>query len=197
MKKAVLFFVLSSFSMFSQDVKDIIAKETCECSTKFDLSTMSSDDLELNFGLCMLESYNNHIDEFSESEKLDFENSTQMEKFGEQIALKMLTFCPDVILKLGEGYGDDESETSTDLSIEGTFNATSTTGSFFTISIKESNGKLTNLVLLDKFDNSYLIVDKVIKKNDAVNVTYYEVELFDMKLNRFVTTKIITNITKK
>ncbi|MFC4740044.1 hypothetical protein ACFO3U_08560 [Flavobacterium ponti] len=197
MKKAVLFFVLSSFSMFSQDVKDIIAKETCECSTKLDLSTMSSDDLELNFGLCMLESYNNHIDEFSESEKLDFENSTQMEKFGEQIALKMLTFCPDVILKLGEGYGDDESETSTDLSIEGTFNATSTTGSFFTISIKESNGKLTNLVLLDNFDNSYLIVDKVIKKNEAVNVTYYEVELFDMKLNRFVTTKIITNITKK
>lgn len=188
---------MSSFSVFSQDVKDKIAKETCECVSKLDLDSTNSDDLELNFGLCMLESYNNHINEFPENEKLDFENTPQMEKFGEQIALKMLTFCPDIILKLGEGYGNEENEASKDLVIEGVFNGTSTTESFFTISIKESNGKLTKLILLDNFENSYLIVDKVIKKNEAVNVSYYEVELFDMNLNRFVTTKIITNITKK
>lgn len=189
----VLFFI--STACFSQNVKEKIAKETCDCTSKLDLSGMDSSDLELNFGLCMLEAYNNHINEFAENEKLDFENNTQMEKFGEEIALKMLSFCPELILKLGEGY-KDEGTVSNELSIEGVFNGTKAE-TFFNVIVKEPSGKTTKLILLDYFDNAYLIKDKVLKNNQNIKVTYYEAKLFDSKSNSFVDTKIITNIIQK
>jgi hypothetical protein len=195
MKKYILFLFFISATTFSQDVKDKIAKETCECTTKLDLDEMDSSDLELNFGLCMLESYNKHINEFAENEKLDFENNAQMEKFGEEIALKMLSFCPDMILKLGEGYKSDET-VSNDLTIEGIFNGTKAE-TFFNVIIKEPTGKTTKLILLDYFENAYLITDKLLKNNQEVKVTYYEAKLFDSKSNSFVATKIITNIIQK
>ena len=196
MKKVVLFLCLVSLNIFSQTVNDKIAQETCDCLSKVDLESTNADDLDLNIGLCMLESYNNHISEFAENEKLDFEDEVQMEKYGEQIAMKMLAFCPNIILKLGsiDNANEDESES---LFIDGNFNGTSNKESFFTVLIKENNGKISKLALLDNFDNSYLIIDKVLKINDSVSVNYYEIELFDVKLNRFVTTKIITDITKK
>lgn len=196
MKKIILFFVLSSLSMFSQDVKDKIAKETCECSKKFDLDTMNSSDLEVKFGLCMLESYNNHINEFSENEKLNFNDGTQMEKFGEQIAMKMLSFCPDIILKLGEGYDEIEKGNTQDAVISGNY-VGNDIDTFYNIIIKESNGETTKLIILDYFDNVNLITDKLLKNNDGVNVSYYETQLFDAKLNKFITAKIVTDITKK
>ena len=195
MKKNLLFLFFISFAAFSQNVKDKIAKETCECSSKLDLKSLDNSELELIFGLCMLESYNKHIKEFPENEKLDFENNDQMEKFGEEIALKMLGFCPDVILKLGEGYSEKES-VSGDLTIEGVFNGTKLE-TFFNIIIKEPSGKTTRLILLDYFENSYLITDKLLKNNEEVKVMYYESTLFDIKINSFIPVKIISNIIKK
>jgi hypothetical protein len=194
MKTGILFFLLISVNVFSQDIKEIIAKETCECIAKVDIDSMSSSDLELNFGLCMLESYNNHLGEFAENEKLDFLNNAQMEKFGEDIAIKMLVYCPDIIMMLGDSYND--APASKDRSIEGVFNGTSLE-TFFNVIIKDSTGKTNHFVLLDYFENAYLITDNLLKYQEAVKVSYYEAELFDAKSNKFITSKIITNITKK
>ena len=194
MKKSILFLFFISITSFSQNVKDKIAKETCDCTSKLDLEGLNSSDLELKFGLCMLEAYNNHINEFAENEKLNFENNTQMEKFGEEIALKMLTFCPDVILKLGQGYEGEETVNS-DQFIEGQFSGTKSE-TFFYVVLKESSGKTTKLALLDYFDNAYLITDKLLKSNQKVKITYYEAKLFESKSNSFIAIKIITNIEK-
>ena len=67
----------------------------------------------------------------------------------------MLSFCPDMILKLGEGYKNDET-VSNDLTIEGIFNGTKAE-TFFNVIIKEPTGKTTKLILLDYFENAYLI----------------------------------------
>ena len=49
----------------------------------------------------------------------------------------------------------------------------------------------------NRFDNAFLLTDKVLKASDAVNVTYYEMDLFDAKLGNCVSYKIVTDITKK
>ncbi|WP_111307450.1 hypothetical protein [Confluentibacter sediminis] len=199
MKKIILFlFFVVNATVFSQDIKEKIAKETCECVSKLDTDSMNSSDLELKFGLCMLDAYNMHIDEFPESERLDFGDNVQMEKFGEEIALKMLTSCPDLILKLGGSYNVSENENTdkNDSVIKGVFNG-SKTGTFYNIIVKESTGKTTELIILDYFENVYLITDKLIKNNQEIEVYYYETELFDVKLNKFVSTKIVTDIIKK
>jgi hypothetical protein len=196
MKKLILILLFISTNVFSQNAYDAIAKETCECTTKLDIESMDSSDLELNFGLCMLQSYNNHINEFSESEKLDFDNDQQMEKFGSDIAIKMLQFCPDLILRFGDTSDDDESNTNEDLVTSGSYVGYKL-DTFYNIIVKESNGETAKFVVLDYFDNVNLITDKLLKINDTVSISYYLVELFDAKLNRFVSVKVVTDIIKK
>ena len=199
MRQIILFlFLVINVTVFSQDIKEKIAEETCGCVSKLDIDSMNSSDLELKFGLCMLDAYNTHIDEFPESERLDFGDNAQMEKFGEEIALKMLVSCPDFILKLGEGYNvsGNENAEEKDSVIKGIFSG-SKADTFYTIIVKESTGKTTELIILDYFENVYLITDKLIKNNQEIEVYYYETELFDVKLNKFVPTKIVTDIIKK
>ena len=68
--------------------------------------------------------------------------------------------------------------------------------SYLTIVVKEDSGRINTFILLNNFDNSFLITDKVLLTNDKVKVYYYINELYDFKLNKFMTYKIITNITK-
>ncbi|SFZ91810.1 hypothetical protein SAMN05428642_102349 [Flaviramulus basaltis] len=196
MRKIVLFFLFISAHAFSQDVKEIIAKETCECTSKLDLDALNSSDLELKFGLCMLESYNKHIGEFPENQRLDFQDNAQMEKFGEEIALKMLEFCTEIISKLGENHDDSDEVEKNDSSVKGIYNGF-LIDAFYTIFIKDSNDKTFELVVLDYFKNVNLITNKLIENSQEIEVYYYEADLFYPKSNKFISTKIITDIIKK
>ena len=81
----------------------------------------------------------------------------------------------------------------------------SITGSFFqikseqfiTFSIKESSGRTVEFILLNNFDNSFLLTENLLKSNDTVEVVYYELEMFDAKIKKFVTYKIVSDILKK
>jgi hypothetical protein len=68
---------------------------------------------------------------------------------------------------------------------------------FLTFSIKEQSGKMNQFLLLSSFDNAFLVTDKVLKTNDTIEVYYYELEVFDAKLAKFVTYKVVTDIIKK
>ena len=68
---------------------------------------------------------------------------------------------------------------------------------FITFIVKEDSGKTNQFILLSSFDNAFLLTDKVLKASDAVDVVYYEMELFDAKLGKFVSYKIVTDIIKK
>ena len=63
----------------------------------------------------------------------------------------MLSSCPELILKLGEGYKDEAATTSNDMTIEGVFNGTKIE-TFFNVIVKEPTGKTTKLILLDYFE---------------------------------------------
>ena len=100
--------------------------------------------------------------------------------------------------KLGEGYnvsGNNNLEKN-DSVIKGVFNGFKT-DTFYTIIVKESTGKTIELIILDYFEKVYLITDKLIKNNQEIEVYYYEAELFNVKLNKFVSAKIVTDIIKK
>jgi hypothetical protein len=198
MRKIVLMFLLVSLAGFSQDVKDKIAEETCDCTSKFDISSIKGSELQTQFGLCILQSYNNHINEFPANEKLDFSNESQMTKFGEEIAMKMLKFCSNTIVELGKKTIDvtNYEEELENESVTGKIKSVSASN-YFSIKLVENTGKTTDFILLNDFDNSFLITDKVLKINDNVQVFYYEIELYDIKLNKFILQKIISDIIKQ
>ena len=194
---AVLFCNVVSYS---QDVLDVIAKETCECLTakKNKTPDLSAEDFKTGVGVCMIKSYSDHLSEFKESEKVSFTDNEGMTKLGENVAIKMLQFCPNIILELGKDANNEESQTDekADPTLSGEV-VDIKWEQFVTLQLKDENGRNYNLILLDSFDKATLITNNEIKKKDKLRVSYTEIELFDAKAKEFRYFKILTNLEKK
>lgn len=212
-----LLFVQFSFSqkLSKEKLLDKMANEICD---EFKTKKVTPKNFEMTLGLLLIKSVNNNKENVNRYYGSDmYGKNGIIEKIGEDLGMSMLNICPEVFEKMNdmgvlEKYADDELESENDsdtlvdsatmveeeeenLSISGTFLG-SKAESFYTIEVKESNGKINKLVLLDKIDNSYLITDNVIKTNDKVKFEYYELEIFDPKLKMFVKNKIILDIIK-
>ncbi|MFD2890611.1 hypothetical protein ACFS5J_01100 [Flavobacterium chuncheonense] len=197
-------FLLFSLFGFSQNevILDVIAKETCSCISERNINLENEDEnqLTMELGLCMIQSYKNHIDEFSLAERLDMSNSTQMRAFGEKIGLKMVNHCPDFVLALGRKKLNETDVEDADYedeyaAIEGKVKSISFSNNLV-LKIVEPSGKVNEFIVLNDFDNSFLLTDKVLKNNDIVKVSYYEIALYDVKLNKFIVQKIISDLNK-
>ena len=202
MKRLLLLALLVfSTTMFSQDVYEIIAKETCDCITnkKIDFTIVTKNEIQLQVGLCMIQSYSAHSSEFSEDEKINLEDEVAMERLGEKVALKMLDSCPEIILEFGKAATRAEQEQPTEKSnlfVEGQITAISKE-QFITIQIKDKNGRSYSFLVLNYFDTASLITNNELKVKSEVKIGYSEVELLDVKANEFRYFKIINNIEKQ
>lgn len=194
---AVLF---CSAESYSQDVLDVIAKETCSCleAKKAKNPDLSASDFKTEVGVCMIKSYSDHLSELKPSEKVDFSDEEGMSKLGENVAIKMLQFCPNVILELGRAANKEEAQEvkKEDSSLSGEVTDVKFE-QFVTLQLKDQTGRNYNFILLDPFDTASLITNDEIKKKDKLTVSYTEIELFDAKAKEFRYFKILTKLEKK
>ena len=192
--------LVASFSYAQESAIDLIAKETCECinAKKNDLSNNDKTDLQATLGVCMLKSYSKHESELKAEEKVQFSDEEGLEKFGEQIAMKMLNYCPDFIVELGQMAIEEDKNAKAEvvLSIDGTVTDIKTE-QFVTISVKDKTNRIHKLLLLDYFDSASLFVNGEIKKNDKIVVYYYDIELYDPSTKDFKFYKVISGLEKK
>ena len=212
----VLFLFSISFSFAQNSKKDeVITKITaslCECNSK---GKIKKDNVKLGLGICLIEAMNSHKTELLKAYKTNKINKELIEKVGEAAGEKMLEICPEVLelIMNDEKFVDEiisdfskkdttistevveEEIVNEDLNVSGVL-IESKIESYLTIVVKEDSGRINTFILLNNFDNSFLITDKVLLTNDKVKVYYYINELYDFKLNKFMTYKIITNITK-
>ncbi|GEP51807.1 hypothetical protein FNO01nite_24790 [Flavobacterium noncentrifugens] len=198
MKRVFLAYaLLFAIILNAQELMDVMAKESCECvmAKNLDLKNISSEKLQLEFGTCVVQSYTTHKEAYDKISKTDFSDKDSMRKLGQDVALKMFSICPDVLMALAN---DNASENSTAESpkIEGEI-SDFVTNEFVTIKVKDKNNRLHNLILLDYFDTASLYTDGLIRKKDKVIMSYSEVELFDPKSKEFRYYKVITGIEKK
>lgn len=196
-----LFFLSLSFNAFSQDVYDIMGKETCECISKkkVDFNAATKNDLQLQVGLCMIQSYTAHSSEFSESEKINLDDEAAMERLGEKVAMKMLESCPEIILEMGKAATRTDQEQvaeKSNLSVTGQITAISKE-QFMTVQLKDKNGRSYSFLVLNYFDTASLLTNNEVKVKNEVKISYSEVELLDVKTNEFRYFKIINNIEKQ
>lgn len=212
MLKKIFISLVLPISLFGQTYMEKVSKETCACINKknIDLKSPNLDNLQVELGLCIMQSYSKFSNEFPKNKKLDFSDSKQMEAFGIEVGMQMIKDCPDIILTLGKNYRkkhtedtDEElvvdstyvEEPDDDINITGVYQGTKVDG-FLYITVKEASGKLNQLALINNFENAFLILDQVVKQNDKVEVSYFDAELYDVKLNRFVTVKVISDLKK-
>lgn len=205
MRKIILLFVLITSSAYSQDaIIDIVAKETCECMSakKTDLTKVNVEDLQMDLGICMLKSYSEHSKDFDESSKINITDEEEMGAFGEKIAMKMINYCPDFIIELGKiAIAEDEAAAFEEgkkqsASIEGVITEIKY-DQFVTISVKDKNNRIHNLLLLNYFDTASLFTNGDVKKGTSVVISYSDTELYDSTSKDFRFYKVISGLEKK
>lgn|GEM_PF-585263 len=211
MKKVLfLLIIVTNFTIAQNSKKSALilklTESTCNCTTK---KKIEPGKVKVTLGLCLLEAISSNKDEvykIYDKKKLD---KDLIEKVGEDIGEKMMDICPetmeillndkDFMNEIAEennietSYSDDKVEEDENLNISGSYTETKIDGYLY-VKVTESSGRINEFVILQNFENVFLVTDNVLKTNDLVNVSYYETELYDPKLNKFITLKVATNI---
>jgi hypothetical protein len=197
---AILLLLFSS-AVFSQKLSKQelgikLAEKSCECANKEEIS---KDNFEMTLGLCIIESikaYEKDVDKYYGKDVIS--NEKKMEELGYDVGKEMAKTCPTVFKYMFSDDVTDEAvaEEEPDAIILGKLTEVKSE-QFLTFSIKEETGKMNHFILLSSFENSFLLTDKVLKINDTIEVSYYELELYDAKLAKFVSYKVVTDIIKK
>lgn len=199
MKKILLLLVLVGNIAFAQkltkeQLSEKLAEKACGCAEKQEIT---KENFELTIGICLLEGINAFEKDVEKHYGKDvISNDKKMEELGYDVGKKMGSKCPTIfkfMLDDEEEVALDESE---ELSVSGKVSEIKIE-QFITFVVKEASGKTNQFILLSNFDNAFLLTDKVLKATDEVDVTYYEMELYDAKLGKFVSYKIVTDIIKK
>lgn len=197
--KKVLFLLLVTNLSFSQvnskeDLVNVLSNQTCDCLNTKDLTETN---LELTLGVCIIQSIQKNKEEsekyFAKNILSNEENMTEIaESIGVQLALE----CPKFTSLISDMNYDDEAMDEEYLSLTGKIVAVNSE-QFMTFKLKQDSGKTVNFLILEDFDNSYLLFDSVIKPSDTVEISYYEATLYDAKIKKFVPFYIVLDIIKQ
>lgn len=201
MKKVFFIFLFlgSVPSFFAQnvskeDLKVKLAQETCKCSEN---KEFNKDNYELSLGLCILEAINNNRSDVENHYGKDY--YSHIESISGEVGEKLAVVCPNLLMKIAEFSGDyddsEELESYEDEELEATF-VNSTVDGFLFVNVKENSGKSHQFLLINSFDNSYLITDKVLKAKDKVKIFYFEALLYNAKTSKYENFKVINDLYK-
>lgn len=185
-----------SQTMTKDELVSKLADDACECSSK---EKITKENFEMVLGLCMLQGVTKYKSDvaFYYGDNI-IGNDKAIETLGEDMGMKLTTNCPafvNAMLDTGiaEKYASEDS--SEDEVVTGKFKKI-VSGQFLTIELAESSGKKHELIVLHDFDNAFLVTDNVLKANAEITVSYYLLEIYDTKTKKFVTYKVISDITK-
>lgn len=195
---AFLFF-FSFWNVTAQELIDVVTAEVCSCSElkKEKLAGLKDEKLQFELGLCILASYSKHTAEIKAIYGDLLGENSMMEKFGEDIGLKMASVCPETLLYFAGEIGfDDDTAVKSNSTIEGKI-VEIKIDQFATIVVKDKNGRVHNFLFLNYFDTASLFTNDEIKKNDFISVNYSESEIYDPKNKEFRYYKIISGLEKK
>ncbi|UGS22485.1 hypothetical protein [Flavobacterium channae] len=199
MKKIVVLFILvgnlvSAQKLTKDQLSDKLAEKACACAGKQEIT---KENFELTIGICLLEGINAYEKDVEKHFGKDvISNDKKMEELGYEVGKRMGMKCPTVFKFMMEDEEEVVEDVIDDLTLTGKVSEIKS-DQFMTFVVKEDSGKNNQFILLSSFDNAFLLTDKVLKVTDNVEVTYYEMELFDAKLGKFVAYKIVTDIIKK
>jgi len=204
MKKTILFISITFVTFFANAqseeadaLLDKISMETCECveNKGLDYSKISSSKLELEFGICIMESYAKNKRKAEKYLDVSLNDDASLEKFGEDIGFLMVNNCPDVIMALAGNYAADEfEETKDDLTLTGKIINIETT-QFNTIEIKDDSNRVQKLLWLEYFEGEEFLSNSKVLKKKNMEVVYIEKELYDPKIKEYRNFKIIKKIS--
>ena len=176
-----------------------VTKDTCECISEKNIEGITPKELEEQLGLCLINSFGKFKKRIDKHMDVSLDNPDSLEKFGQEVGLKMLTVCPDTFMSFAQDILEEELEAEV---VEVPSKTDSVTGKvqkltkdqFNMITFKGINKRTYKLLWLEYFEGQELLNDlKKLKKNQ-VKVTFENVEMYDPKMEDYRTYKVIRKI---
>jgi hypothetical protein len=208
MKKIGLLLFLCMAVMVNAQTKDSkdavledITKDVCECVSKKVDTGISRKEIEVQLGLCLINSYGTYRERIEKFMELTFSDPEAMEKFGEEIGMKMLTVCPDTFMAFAKDLMEEEVENYTTEN-ETNSNISTVSGSvvklekdqFNMLIFKGTNKRTYKLLWQEYFEGEELLFDFKKLKNKDINVSFENKEMYDPRLKDYRTYKVLRKI---
>ena len=192
-----LFFISTQF--LAQDYKQKFIKEVCECVSKVDVSGKTTTERQTQFGLCAFKHYQPYQKQLKRDFNIDIltdiANETKMTEFGAKVGLLMATECPEAFSNIMKDENEQKtSEESSEMLISGTVTK-----------IEKDNFVVFHLVGDNKILNKFYWISTVESDLDLpkeyqsllkkkVNITYYNTQIFDSKIDDYKNLNIISSL---
>jgi hypothetical protein len=203
MKKQFLILFFIPFVTYSQQLTKSefitqISSKTCNCLEE---KKENISNLEVEIGICMLSSLNEHMDDFIYYYgEIAFTDDKIMYNFGVEIGMKMVTICPNFFMdnldSMIEISNNDKSESNYNV-FEGKVLEINSNQQIFSFTVKDKTGTIVTFIILENFESSDLILDGFITEKQKIEVEYYQKEIYDSKNKEFTFFNIVSHITKK
>ena len=186
---------LTAQKLSKDALTDKLADKSCECANKKELT---KENFDVSLGLCIIEaisSYEKEVEKYYGKNSIN--NQEKLEEIATDIGAKMALKCTEIfnLMTIDEEDSEEDVEEES-LQISGIISEIKQ-DQFITFSVKEDTGKQNHFILLNDFDNAFLLTDKVLKIDDSVEIYYYELDLYDAKVGKFILYKIVSDIIKK
>lgn len=194
---AFVFITITNAQINSKDqLLEVIAKETCDCiSSKIDdVKEADATKVEMEFGLCMMESYSKHKKKADKYLDISFSDEASLENFGEEIGIKMVGYCPNVFMAFADTI--EEEDVTTTKEITGEFSKI-ITEQFNVVYFTDSDNREQKMLWFGYFEGANLLSDTQTLKGQILLVEYEEIELFDPNILDYRNFKVIKKIEKK
>ncbi|WP_312078662.1 hypothetical protein [Chryseobacterium sp.] len=192
-----LFFI--SIQFLAQDYKQKFTKEVCECVSKVDVSGKTATERQTQFGLCAFKHYQPYKKELKKDFNIDLVtdmgNETKMKEFGVQVGLLMAAECPEAFSNIMKDEDEQMiSGESSEMLISGTITK-----------IEKDNFVVFHLVGDNKILNKFYWISTVESDLDLpkeyqsllkkkVDISYYNTQIFDSKIDDYKNLNIISSL---
>jgi len=203
-KLLLLFFVFLGTVAFAQTDQEIeqIADETCKClkgKTK-QLKEASTDELQMELGLCMIGATN------SLGIEINLSDPAGLESLGERVGFQMAFSCPDFMEMIGQMMNEDPELMEDIMEDDEDFSFVSSqssgtalevmSGDFVSLKIESDSGKKETYYWLEHFNGAELLENggAAIRGKEVV-LSYYKMEVYSPKLEDYIQIRILRSLS--
>ncbi|AXG71465.1 hypothetical protein KORDIASMS9_03722 [Kordia sp. SMS9] len=182
-------------------VLEDVTNDVCACISEKVDEGISQKDIEVQLGLCLINSYGKFKARIDKYMNVSFDDATSMEKFGQEIGMKMITVCPDTFMSFAKDIIEEEVEN---------YNASDETTPVFTVvsgeavklvndqfnvlSFKGTNKRMYKFLWLEYFEGQELLSDMKDLKKKQLEISFESIEMYDPKLKDYRTYKVLRKI---
>jgi len=213
MKKISILFILLCITVTTanaqkgKDSRDAVLEDVtddvCDCISGKVKQGVSQEDIEVQLGLCLINSYGKFRERIDKYMSVSFDDPDSMELFGQEIGMKMIVLCPDTFMAFAKDMIEEEvdnfrpSKRSTSASavtvVSGEVTKL-TRDQFNVVSFRDSNKRTHKFLWMEYFDGQELLYDMRDLRRKQLEVSYESKEMYDPKLKDYRTYKVLRKI---